>query len=358
MSKYIAMIIKIKQYIKILMFFLAFALFVSNSSIVFAGPQSTTYEIKEYDFGSGGKLNNTSTTYSLYSNSGQLDGLSLNSTTYTALPGLTYQLTSNVPAAPTVSNNGNAYYNKLNVTINTASNPSDTKYAIKVVSGATKYVQADDTLGTNPVWQTNTVWGASGFNVIGLTPGISYTISVSGKQGIYTQSAYGPSTTLSTANQTFSFSLSSNAITFPSLDPGGTPKSSTSTVTTTVTTNGASGATIYAYDSNNGLLSSGTSYTISAVSSDLSSASEGYGLRATAVGQTSGGPMEKISPYAGAGNNVGLLDNVNKRVVFDSTGAPVTSGTGTFELQAKAGPTARVASDYSDTITIIASGQF
>ncbi len=322
-----------------------------------AGPQSTTYEIKAYDFGSGGISGATSTTYSLFGNTGQLDGGSLNSTSYTNQPGLTYLLTANVPGAPTVSNNGGTLYNSLSVTLNTANNPSDTQYAIKVVSSSTQYVQADGTLGPSPVWQTNAVWGASGFTMIGLTPSTTYTVSVSAKQGNYTQSAYGPATIVSTGSPTFSFSLNSNALTFPQLDPG-TVKTSTSTVTATISTNGTGGTTIYAYDTNGGLLSSQGGYTIAAVSSDLSTTSEGYGLQATSVGQSSGGPMEILSPYNGSGNTVGILDNVNKRAVFDSTGLPVTSGTGTFQLQAKASINAKIASDYVDIITVIATAVF
>lgn len=321
-----------------------------------AGPQSTTYEIKSYDFGSGGIATDSSSTYSLFGNTGQTDGSTLNSTNYSALPGLSYTIMSNTPGAPTVSNNSNSYYNKLNVTLDTASNPTDTVYAIQVVSSGTQYVQADDTLGATPVWQTNNAWGASGFTMIGLIPGTSYTVSAAAQQGNFTQSGFGPSTTVSTANPTFSYSLNSNSVTFPQLVPGSV-QISTTTVTITMSTNGVAGGTIYGYDTNNGLLSSSTSYTIAATSTNLASAAEGYGLRATTVSQTSGGPMEKITPYDGIGNNVGMLDS-SKRAIFDSTGSPVVAGTGTFELQAKAGATAKVASDYADLITIIAAAAF
>lgn len=351
MSKYIVIIKNISKVITFL--FLIFV--IIQSPVASANIQSTTYDMR-YDFGSGAKVGDTSTTYSLYGSTGQTNGLTLNSTTYTAQPGLTYQFTTNVPKAPTVSNNTGTYYNKLQVTLNTSSNPSDTVFAIKVVSSGTQYVQADDTLGTSPVWQTNTVWGASGFNVIGLTPGISYTFSVSAKQGTYTQSGYGPATTVATANPTFSYSISSNSLTFPSLTAG-TVQLSTASITTTVSTNGTGGATVYVYDSNTGLRSTNTSTTITSSSTDLSSASQGYGLQATSVGQTSGGPMESISPYNGASNVVGILDS-NKRNLFDSTGAPVTSGTGTFQLQAKASSTTPSASDYADTLTVIASASF
>ncbi len=327
------------------------------SPLASAGPQSTTYEIKQYGFGTGGATGDTSTTYSLFGNTGELDANKIQSTTYQLNGGLTFLLQAAVPPAPTFTN-PSSYYNKLQVQITTTGNVSNALYAIQVTGAGTKYVQADDTLGASPVWQTNTVWGASGFTIIGLSPGVTYSAAVAARQGNYTQTQFGPTASVATSNPTFSFSLNNNALTFPNLNPGGTAQSSTSTVTATVSTNGTGGTTIYAYDSNGGLKSTGTSYTISAVSSDLSSAAEGYGLRATAVGQSSGGPMEKISPYNGAGNNVGLLDSTNKRAIFDSTAAPVTSGTGTFELQARAGNTAKAATDYGDTLTIVASASF
>ncbi|MDE2026727.1 MAG: hypothetical protein KGJ07_09650, partial [Patescibacteria group bacterium] len=225
-----------KNISKVIGIFLILLVFCGRYFPVFADLQSTTYSIKEYDFGSGGKLSNTSTTYSLYGNTGQFDGLSLNSTTYTALPGLTYGLTSNVPPAPSFSNPGSSS-NSLSLTLNTGSNPSDTVFAIAISPDAfgstTKYVQADDTVGNNPVWQTNTVWGASGFTVIGLSSGTTYTVKVSAKQGIYAQSGYGPTAAATTvATTTFSYSINSNSLTFPNLNPGSV-QTSTSTVTVT-----------------------------------------------------------------------------------------------------------------------------
>lgn len=351
MYKYIVM----SKYIsKVISFCLLFFVIFSFYSPVFAGPQSTTYEIKSYDFGSGGTANTDSTTYSLFGNSGQVDGSTLNSTTYTAQPGLSYLLTANVPGAPTVSNGSSSYYNKLNVTLNTSNNPSDTFFAIKVVSSGTQYVQADGTLGSNPVWQTNSTWGSSGFFVIGLTPGVSYSVSTAAKQGKYTQSAYSPATTVSTANPTMSFSLSSNSVTLSAINPSSVVSSGS--VTATVTSNGANGVTIYGYDTNGGLVSSSTSDSINSSTSDLGSAA-GYGLQATSVTQTSGGPMEEVSPYNGSSDNVGAL-STNKTIVFDSTNAPVTSGQGTFVLKAKANNTTKAASDYADVVTVVAAGTF
>jgi len=50
--------------------------------------------------------------------------------------------------------------------------------------------------------------------------------------------------------------------------------------------------------------------------------------------------MQKLSPYNGAADNVGLLDTT-KRTIFDSSSQPVTNGQGVFNLKAKASNTTR-----------------
>lgn len=97
MSNHILISKKIKQ---LIIFLIIFPIIINSIYItrVYAGPQSTTYEIKEYDFGSGGISGDTSTTYSLFGNTGQVDGSSLTSTSYTNLPGLSYQITVNTAA--------------------------------------------------------------------------------------------------------------------------------------------------------------------------------------------------------------------------------------------------------------------
>jgi hypothetical protein len=67
--------------------------------------------------------------------------------------------------------------------------------------------------------------------------------------------------------------------------------------------------------------------------------------------------MELISPYNGADNNVGPVDTA-KRPIADSSSAPVTGGQVSFELKAKAATTTFSASDYSDIVTVVASGSF
>ena len=67
--------------------------------------------------------------------------------------------------------------------------------------------------------------------------------------------------------------------------------------------------------------------------------------------------MELLSPYNVTGNSVGLVDTT-KRAFADSNGQPVTNGSATFQLKAKASNSTPAATDYSDTLTVIASGSF
>jgi hypothetical protein len=332
----------------------------SNFAAYAAMPSSTNYKLQDFTFGSGGADNATSTNYKLHGVAGEVEFGQSSSTNYKAGLGLTFMEMANLPPAPTFTNPDN-YYNKLKIVIATGSNPSDAQFAIAIspdnFSTITKYVQADTTIGNSPVWQTYTAWGgASGTTIIGLTPGTTYTAKVAARQGNFTQSGYGPTAQVATITPTLSMTLSPNTVNIGQLTPGSVVTSGTQ-VTTTLTTNGTGGAAVYVYGTNGGLLSSSVNYTITAVSSDLSGASEGYGLRAVSTTESSGGPMQKVSPYNGSGDNVGVVDT-NKRPLFDSSGQPVTSGQGIFELKAKASSLTKAASDYADVITVIASATF
>jgi hypothetical protein len=346
---------------KLILFFSLFAfLFSLIAAPVLAGPQSTSYEIKDYGFGSGGTDGTNSTNYSMFGTTGEMDTSGISSTNYKTLPGLVYTMQANTPAAPTFTNPSN-YYNKLHIVLNTGSNSSDAQFAIAIstdafVTDVTHYVQADNTIGTTFVWQTNAVWGAAGFDVIGLTPGVTYTIRVAARQGNYTQSPWSATAAVATSNSTMAFTLSPSSISSWVLTPGSVG-TAPSTATVTVTTNASNGATVYVSDSKNGLESTMASHTISSVSNDLTAIGEGYGIRATAVSESSGGPMQKIAPYNGTGSTVGIITST-QQIIFDSTGAPVNSGTGTFEIKAKPATTAPPGSDYTDTITVISSAAF
>jgi hypothetical protein len=336
-----------------------------------AGPASGTYELKDYGFGSGGTINSASGTYSLQATTGEIDVASMSSTNYLTLAGLTYTLEPNTPPAPTITNPSN-YYNKLSISINNANNSTDTTFAIQVAANSPDmtqnvlYVQSgSNTLGTTPDWQTYTVWNSgSAFNIIGLTPGTTYYARVAAKRGTFQIGRYGAIAYATTVNPTFTFGVQTSTQATPPYSVGigvvnaGQVTTSWQSVQTTISTNANNGGLIYINDANAGLRSQEAgSYTINSASTDLTSASEGYGIQGQTVGQTANGPMEFIAPYNQGGNNVGIVDGT-KRVFADSSSAPVSNGQATFLLKAKAANSTPAATDYADTITIIGTGSF
>lgn len=354
-----------QKHVSLIFIFLlsSLAFFFRPGNLVFAGsPQSTNFTLTNFEFGAGGTASSSSTTYSLFGNIGETSNASPSSQNYRLGSGLVYTMIASVPAAPTFTNPSN-YYNKLLISIKPIINPSDFRYAVAISKDNfvtdTEYIQPDNTIATNFSilnFRTFTNWGgASGTTIIGLLPNTTYTVKVKARQGFYTESPWGSTTQAATINPTMSFSLSSNNISLGSMTPGSIATSGT--ITTTVTTNGTGGTAVYIYDKNAGLLSSSTGYTINAVSNNLGSTTEGYGVQGQSVTQTSGGPMEILSPYNSSGNTVGLI-NTTEQNIFDSSGQAVTSGQGTFQLQAKPSTTAKAATDYTDTITVIATGLF
>lgn len=339
----------------------------------FAGPSSTTYQLLDYGFGSGGTINSNSSTYSLQATIGQTETASLSSATYLALPGLTYTLEPNTPPAPTITN-PSSYYNKLSIAINNAGNPTDATFAIQIASNSADfsqnvyYVQSgSNTLGTTPDWETYTTWNSgSSFTLIGLTPGATYYARVAAKRGAFQQGRWGGIASAATVNPSFTFSLRTTSQAVPpftvsmgTMNPGGSIITSPDTVTATISTNANNGGLIYLYGTNAGLKSTAANYTIGTVpaKTDLSSLTEGYGAQGSSVGQTTGGPMKLDSPYDGTSTTIGVLDT-SKREFADSSSTPVNAGTASFLLKARAKTTTPAAGDYADIITVIATGSF
>lgn len=342
------------------------------SQNAFAGPQSTTYEIKDYTFGAGGNEQggSDSSNYTLFGTVGELDYSKLNSSNYSLGGGLSYTLKANVPSAPTITNTS-SWYNKLSVIIDNGLNPSDATFLIQVSSGSADftqdvyYVQSDHTLSASEAWQTYSSFGSgSGFTLIGLYPGTTYYVRVAAERGNFTQSQYSTTASAATTNPTLTLSLETTTQSSPpfSVNIGnltaGSVSTSSDTIDITISTNSTNGGLIYLYGTNNGLKSiTAGNYNITSSSIDLTAALEGYGARGTTVTQTSGGPMQLVSPYNGASNNVGII-NTSKRELADSSSLPVTNGQVSFELKAKAKNTTPQADDYSDILTIIATGSF
>lgn len=336
-------------------------------------PSSGNYKLMDYGFGSGGVATSSSSNYSLFGTLGQVDQGSPSSANYFIGAGLEYTIQSSVSAAPTFVNPSN-WYNKLRLTINPGGqNPTDYTYAIRIASesGNFKYVQNDNTVGEslgNEDWQSYTLWGSSsGFTIIGLDPDTTYTAQVSSRQGqFFTQFMWSPAATATTDVSSLSFDIdiaSSDSETaapytlnIGSLSPGSVI-TAPEKAWVDFSTNANSGGFLSISGTNTGLQSPTASHTITSTTADLTAQPSGYGARSSSVSQSSGGPMQALSPYNGVSNNVGIL-TTTKNYIYDSNSSPVVGGRVSFELKAKASTTTPSANDYADVLTILATGSF
>lgn len=337
--------------------------------LLFALPSSTNYEMHDFGFGSGGSSVSDSSSYSMVGISGEVSGQKGVGTTYNLGEGLIFTQQSNVPAVPTFTN-VSSNYNKLKFVIDIGSNPSDTLFAIAISTDdfvTTNYVQADDTIGASAVYQTYTNWGGgTGEYVTGLATNTTYKIKVKAIQTKYTETEFSAAASAATSSPTLTYDLDVSSsdgesappyvVAFGALNVGSVT-TATDKVWVDLDTNAEGGAFVYVYSSGTGLTSTEGSYTITSATADLSSVDEGYGAQVATVSQSSGGPLVAVSPYNSASQNVGIL-NTTSRNIFTSSGAPITAGRGSVYLKAKASIITPSASDYADTITMIASSTF
>jgi hypothetical protein len=327
-------------------------------------PASTNYQLKAFEFGGGGGVS-SSTNYSTDAVVGEVAGAQ-SSANYGINSGLVYMQNANVPTV-TLSN-PSSWYNKLNAVIGTQNNPSDTVYAIAISPDSfvtTYYVQSDNTIGPTlgiEDYQTYTTWGgASGVTIIGLTPNTTYTVKVKAMQGKYSESAYGPTSSAATSAVTLTFDIDVGptdvetsppyTVPFGSLTIGNV-NTATDKIWIDLSTNAEYGGYVYVRDTNSGLKSTALNYTITSSSTNLASANSGYGIQ----GSTATG-LAFLSPYNGSSDNIGLVDTT-VRELLNSSGAPVTSGRASVLLKVKPSVTTPSASDYTDTLTLVASATF
>jgi hypothetical protein len=116
-----------------------------------------------------------------------------------------------VPGQPTFDNPTSAS-SFLHFVISQAGNSSDTNYAIAISSDnftTTSYIQADNTVGVSPVFQTYTVWGgAAGQTVTGLTTNTTYKIKVKARYGPDSETAFSVPATAATVGVSLTFTIS------------------------------------------------------------------------------------------------------------------------------------------------------
>ncbi len=343
-----------------------------SALIFFVVPVSTDYKLINFGFGGGGASNSISTDYALNGIIGELSSTKLSGAAYILGPGLIFSQQSNVPLAPTFVNTSN-WYNKLSVIINTSNNPSDTKFVLAISTdnfvSDTRYVQSDNTVGATlglEDYQTYANWGgASGEFVIGLLPNTTYYIKAKAIQGKFTETDFGPVSSVSTVNPSFTFDIDVSASDIDTEPPftivfsdlvAETVIDSPKKVWVDFVTNGESGGYVYVYGQNSGLYSATRSSTITSVTGDLSSLSQGVGAQSVSSTQTSGGPLAALSPYNSGGQLVGVIDTAIRPIY--SSAAPVVGGRASFVIKAKSSNVTPAADDYTETLTVIASANF
>lgn len=229
-------------------------------SLAFAGPQSTSYEIKDYTFGAGGTGQGGITgasNYTIFGTAGEIDTGKLNgSSLYSIGNGLTYTLKANVPAAPTFTNPA-SNYDRLKIIIDTGGNPTDTTFAVAIstdnFASDTRYIQSDFTIGSgfdNTNFLDYTTWGgATGVYITGLASGTSYYVKVKARQGNFTESEYSAASNATTSDPILTFSLDSSSLNFSNLNAGNSYTDSAKTTILTTTTNAYNGYTVYGKES-------------------------------------------------------------------------------------------------------------
>lgn len=338
---------------------------LSVGLILFAAlPATTNYSLNSYGFGSGSTANSTTSNYALEGNSGEISGQTAATATYSLKPAFIQTQQANVPKISAFDNGGGTYYNKLHFTIDAQGNPTDALYLLQIsttsnFSSGNSYVQNDLTLNSTLVlsdYQTNATWVASGAKIVGLLPNTAYYLRVKATQGKFTESDYGPiSGPVSTVSPQLSFSISTNSENLGSL-LANSVISAPSTVDVTFVTNAASGGDVYINGLNTGLHSAAVSSTIPSTSNDLSSIGHGFGAQVTTTGASSG-TFSSVSPYAFVNSTtVGLTDTTIRKIMTAS--GPIVGGTGSVLLKAKSASTDPPATDYTETLTMLASASF
>lgn len=341
--------------------------------VVFVFPVSPNYALQEWGFGGGATDQSKSTNYFLHSEFNLGEGNQLQSPNFKIGPGSEFVIMADVPPAPTLTND-ERWYNQLHLVINPGPNPSDATFAVAISPNAfvstTYYVQSDNTISDvlgSEDWRTYTSWGTTtGITIIGLQPDTTYTVKTKSEQGDFTEGPWGPTASAATDPPLLSFDIDTAATDTESSPPyainfGDLSTTGVNTASTylwvDLDTNAEGGASVYVMGDNAGLLSAHSGNTIDSVSADLSSTTEGCGAQVISVTETSGGPLTAESPYNGSSENVGAIDTTFDPIV-SSILEPLEAGRGQIALKSAIGELTPAATDYTETLTLVAAATF
>jgi hypothetical protein len=347
----------------------ALAGLVAGTYVFAAMPATTNYQLQDYGFGNGGGTGGTAN-YQLEGIAGEVSGQDAATANYGLGSGLLETQQANVPTLSLT--NPNNSYNSLRLTITPANNPSDALFMVAISTDnfvTTQYVQSDGTVGAVlgiEDYQTYAAWGgASGSNIIGLLPDTTYQVKSRAMTGEFTESGYGPTASVATANVTLTFDIDVAATDTETSPPyvvalgdllPGTVTDGPSKIWVDIETNAESGARVFILSANAGLTSARTGYTIASSSGDLGILGEGFGARGDTATQSSGGPLSIQSPYDGVSNTIGIIDSSYRALVASS--ASLTAGRSSVVVKAKATAQTPASTDYADLYTLVAAASF
>jgi len=339
------------------------------------------YRIEGSTFDSGGEQS-SSTNYTSRDSIGDVSSDSgSNSTFYKVFGGFVLPAYPGIPNAPTLTNTGGTLYNSLDFVIGACGASADTNncvsttYAIAISSdnfATTFYIQADDTLGASPAWQTYANWGSgSGERVVGLSSGTTYKIKVKARYGTDSETGYSLEASATTAapnltitfagvssgttidTETTSITTTANDISYDSLVVS-TPKVAAHTVT--VTTNASQGyATTLQQDGN--LRTTGGGQQISAVSAPNSApATWPGGITTGAFGyHTTDAVLCTGTAGRFTGDKFAALSTTPEEVACNAS--PVSGETTTIVYKLEIGGL-QANGNYNNVVTYITTAQF
>jgi hypothetical protein len=353
------------------LFLISYLLFLP-SPVFSSFPTSTNYRLDEWAIGGGGSEQGQSTNYQMETITDPTVGDPAQSINYSINPGLLFVQMANVPPAPSLTNPAD-YYNKLNLILDTGDNPAHTTFAVAISPDnfvTTYYVKADNRLGTTLTasdWRTYASWGgATGIDILGLSASTTYSVRVKAERGDFTESGWGPIASETTSDPSLVFDIDVAAtdtdtappylVAFGDLSSTGTVITATDKIWTDFATNADSGGTVYITGTANGLQSQSAAHIIAGVSGDLSAQSEGFGINTASITQSAGGPFTADSPFSNSGSTVGATGTT--LIPLATSLAPLTAGRHQIDVKTIINQLTPAATDYTETLTIVAAATF
>ncbi len=366
-----------------------------------------------------------SSNYNQLLNSSPVSSYTTTSSTYSATGGTAKAIEANVPSVQcfeTTTNNGSTTctglpgafgmqgvcsqpgcYDRAKLEINSQNNADDTRYAVQIstsssfvtfsyVDSTTRFLKAtlsmsdfvpkcewEGTIVSGICNSANTTWQR--YNIFGLDPNTTYYVRMSAQHGSstdasFTQSAWGPSASATTANPSITLDVDIAANTSTPTNPPFILSIGTLTpavvntagnmIIFRLTSNSIAGITTQIKGLNGALKHTTLADNIPTFEGDLAGATSGYGLRNNSSTNsalnsgTIGSVAISSSPSdftdSGATDKVGQVPTSLVKL-FDSGGVPLDMGVAGFKVKVKPSGIESVGS-YRETLTFITVGVF